>query len=58
MSDKDDGEPDPDGLTQRERYDLEESAIQRVRREEPELKGTLSIIPVTIWWSLGPTVGR
>ena len=37
---KDDSEPDPDGLTQQERYDLEASAIQRIRSEEPTLNGT------------------
>ena len=33
-------EPDPDGLTQQERMNLEERAIKRVLKEEPELKRT------------------
>ena len=37
---KDDSEPDPDGLTQEERYALEASAIQRIRSEESALNGT------------------
>ena len=39
-SHKDDSEPDPDGLTQEERYALEASAIQRIRNEESALNGT------------------
>ena len=35
-----DSEPDPDGLTQQERYDLEASAIQLILGEEPELSET------------------
>ena len=36
----DEEEPDPDGLTQQERMNLEERAIERILDEEPELKRT------------------
>ena len=40
LSHTDEEEPDPDGLTQQERMNLEERAIERILDEEPELKRT------------------
>ena len=54
LSHADEEEPDPDGLTQQERMNLEECAIKRILEDEPELQRTPTNNPGFDLTELGP----